>query len=138
MTDHFAPYAHAIAALAGWGLVMMVLSLMSTSRLNAENRTESGLPRRNYSDTGYRRFRAYANAVETTGPFIAVTVAAIMIGANSFWVNMLATVFLVSRIVTATVHMTSENQNLRSATYMVGWMCMFGLALLAISKAFSG
>ena len=101
MIAQFANYGHAIAALAGWGLLMMVLSLLSTSRLNADNRTTSGLPRREYSDPGYRRFRAYANAVETTGPYLAVTLAAILIGANPFWVNLLASVFRVSRIATA-------------------------------------
>ena len=138
MSAQFANYAHAIAALAGWGLLMMVLSLLSTSRLNSDNRTTSGLPRREYSDPGYRRFRAYANAVETTGPFLAVTLAAILIGANPFWVNLLASVFLVSRIVTALIHMFTENQNARSAGYIVGWLCMLGLALFSILGAFSG
>lgn len=138
MNIAFTDYAHAVAALAGWGLLMMVLSLMSTSRLNADNRTTSGLPKREYSDPGYRRFRAYANAVETTGPFLAVTLAAILSGANPFWVNLLASVFLVSRVAMAVIHMFTQSQSARSASYIVGWLCMFGLAVLAIVGAFSG
>ncbi len=136
MTDAFAAYSHATASLALWGLLMTVLMLMSTAGRTPENRTESGLVKRNYADPAYRRHRAFANAIETTGPFIAVTVAAILTGANPFWVNLLASVFVVARIVMAVIHIATRNQPARSAAFGVGLLCILGLAGLAVVAAF--
>lgn len=136
--DAFAAYSHALAAMAGWSILMMVLSGFSTIGRSPENRAECGLPKRNYADPSYRRTRAFANAIETTGPFIAATVAAILIGASPFWVNLLASLFLVSRIVMAYVHIATENQPARSAAYVIGWLCMVGLAVMAFVTAILG
>ena len=132
----FAPYAHALAALAGWALLMMVLMGLSV-RGTPRAKTESGHPVRDYADPFYRRSRAYLNAVETAGPFVAVTVAAILTGAPPFWVNLLASVFLVARIVMAIVHIRTENQPLRSACFAAGFFCVMGLAALALVGAFT-
>lgn len=132
----FAPYSHAIVALALWPVLQIVLSMLSNVGLNAENRTDSGLPKRDYSDAAYRRSRAFANAREISGPFIGATVAAILAGAAPFWVNVLASVFLVSRVVTALVHIRTEIQPLRSATWLVGLVCVLALAIMAAIAAF--
>ena len=70
-----------------------------------------------------------------SGPFIAATVAAILAGASPFWVNVLASVFIVSRVVTALVHIRTENQPARSATWMVGMICVLALAVMAVLAA---
>lgn len=133
--DGFEPYSHAIASLALWPILQIVLSMLSNVGLSSENRTESGHPKREYSDPAYRRSRAFANAIEISGPFVAATVAAILAGASPFWVNLLASVFLVSRLVTAFVHIRTEIQPLRSATWLVGLICVLGLALMAVWAA---
>lgn len=132
----FDAYSHAIASLALWPILQIVLSMLSNVGLSAENRTASGHPKREYSDPAYRRSRAFANAIEMSGPFIAATVAAILAGAAPFWVNLLASVFIVSRIVTAVVHIRTEIQTLRSATWMVGLLCVVILAIMAVRAAF--
>lgn len=135
MSFIFGPYAHALAALAGWAILMMVL--IPLSAVGAPHaRTESGHPVRDYSDPFYRRGRAFQNAVEITGPFIAATAAAIMVGASPFWVNLLASVFLVSRIAVAIVHIGTEIQPLRSGLWAIGLFCCIGLALMAFFGAF--
>ena len=132
----FDAYSHAIASLALWPILQIVLSMLSNVGLSAENRTDSGHPKREYSDPAYRRSRAFANAIEMSGPFIAATVAAILAGASPFWVNVLASVFIVSRVVTAVVHIGTENQIARSATWMIGLICVISMAVMAALAAF--
>ncbi len=132
----FAPYAHAIASMAGWGLLMVVLTVLSVIG-SPRGRTPGGLPVRDYSDPFYRRDRAFRNAVETTGPFLAVTVAAILVGASPFWVNLLASVFLVARIAVAAVHIGTTIEPLRSAFWSVGMLCVLILGGMAFVSAFA-
>lgn len=131
----FDAYSHAIAALAIWALMVIVLSMLSTVGRTAEGRCDCGKPKRDYADPVYRRERAFANAVETSGPFIASTLAAILAGASPVVVNILASVFIVSRIAMAVVHIRTENQNLRSMTFGVGWLCMIVMAVMALWAA---
>ena len=128
----FDAYAPALAALAGWGLLMSGLMLLSTRGRSDANRTASGAVKRNYDDPAYRRGRAFANAIETTGPFLAVTASAILIGAAPFWVNLLASLFLVARIGMAVVHIATVNQPARSAFFGIAFFCILGLGLLAL------
>ncbi|MFY9211683.1 MAG: MAPEG family protein [Aestuariivita sp.] len=132
MMDIFAPYAHAIASLAIWPLIITVLSMVATRGLTPENRTESGQPRRNYDDRAYRAHRAFMNALEASGPFIAAVLAAILSGASPVWVNIFASVFIVSRIAVAFVHIGTTNQPMRSLVWMVGLISILGLVVMAL------
>lgn len=134
--DIFDPYAHALASLAAFSLLMMILGALSTVGRSAENRTESGMVKRNYSDPAYRRGRAFLNAIESAAPFVAATLAAILVGATPFWVNLFATLFLVARIAVAAVHIGTEIQWLRSLFWTVGTVCIFALGILALIGAF--
>lgn len=133
--EQFSAYGHAIASLAVWSLIVAVLTGLSTRGRAAEKRCACGKPVRDYSDPAYRSERAFMNAVETSGPFIAATVAAILAGAAPVWVNLLASVFVVARIVMAYVHIGTTNQPLRSAFWGLGSVCILGLAILAIVGA---
>ncbi|MEP1766426.1 MAG: MAPEG family protein [Sulfitobacter sp.] len=127
----FEPYSHAIAALVLWALLLQVLGMLSVVGRQAETRCECGKPKRNYADPVYRRERAFMNAVEGSGPFIAVTVAAILSGAVPFAVNLLASLFIVARLCMAFVHIKTENQPMRSMFFVVGLGCVFMLAISA-------
>ncbi|QFT60278.1 MAPEG family protein [Sulfitobacter sp. THAF37] len=128
----FEAYGHAIMSLALWSVVSIVLGMIATRGKTAENTCACGHPKRDYSNVVYRRGRAFANAMEMSGPFIGATVAAILAGANPFWVNLLAAVFLVSRVAVAAVHIGTEIQPLRSAVWMVGFLCVLGLVGMAV------
>lgn len=130
----FLPYSPALAALAGWTLLTMVLTFVST-RGTPRARAGSGHPVRDYADPVYRRSRAHMNAVETTGPFIAALVAAILTGASPFWVNALTILFLLARIGMAAAHIATENQPLRSGFFALGQLCVILLAGFAIAGA---
>ena len=136
--DSFAAYSHALAAVAGWGLLMVVLSGLSLKGRTPENRAECGLPKRNYAEPSYRTHRAYANAIESSTPFLTGVLVCVLMGASPFWVNLFASVFLVARIAMAYVHIATENQNARSATYGISWVCMIALGVMALIAAFTG
>lgn len=134
--EAFDAYSHAIVSLALWPIVLIVLNFVAVPGKTPENTLPSGHPIRDYSNIVYRRSRAQANAMEISGPFIAATVAAILAGADAFWVNTLASVFLVSRIVLPVVHIGTTIEPLRSAVWMVGLVCVIALAVMAARAAF--
>ena len=133
----FAPYSHALASLGIWAILVSVLAALSTVGRTAEGRCDCGKPKRNYSDPVYRRERAFMNAIEGSGPFIAATLAAILVGASPFWVNIFASVFIVARLAMAYVHIATENQPLRSAAFSVGLLCILCLSIMALVGAFT-
>ena len=132
----FEPYAHAIASMAGFSVLMLVLGGLSTRGRTAENRAPSGLVKRDYSDPAYRSGRAFMNAVESGAPFAMALLAAMLTGGSPFWVNVFAAVFLLARIATAYVHIATENQAMRSATWAVGFFCILALGLIGLIGAF--
>jgi uncharacterized MAPEG superfamily protein len=134
--EMFAPYSHAIAALSLWALLVCILSMFSTIGRTAESRCDCGKPKRDYSDPAYRRERAFMNAIEGAGPYLAVTVAAIMSGANPFWVNLFASVYLVARIGMAVVHIKTENQPMRSLFFVVGLISVLAQAINVLIAVF--
>lgn len=136
--DGFAAYGHTLVTLALWGLMMIVLSALSTRGRDPARRCDCGKPKRDYSDPVYRRERAFQNAIETTPAFLSVTLAAMLAGASPATVNWLASLFLIARIAMAYVHIQTENQPWRSALFSVGWLCIILLALVAIYAVFFG
>lgn len=137
--ENFADYSHAIASMAFWSILVLVLSGMSTRGRTADQRCACGKPKRDYDSPVYRRERAFMNAVETSGPFIAAALAAILVGGPAFWVNLFASVFIVARVAMAVVHIKTTNQPLRSACFAIGMFCIIALAIMALVGAiFSG
>jgi len=134
--DMFDAYSHAIAALALWAVLVSVLGMLSAGARGAKETCACGKPKRDYSDPAYRRERAFMNAIEGGGPFVAVTVAAVLIGAAPFWVNLFATVYLVARVAMAAVHIRTENQQLRSLFFVIGLASVLALALCVLRAAF--
>jgi len=133
--DIFEPYSHSIAALALWGLFVQTLSILSVIGRTDADRCACGTVKRDYSNRIYRKGRAFENAREASVLFIAATVAAILAGANPLMVNVLTSVFLVGRAVMAYVHIMTENQNLRSLTFMIGWLSSIILGIVAFIAA---
>ncbi|WP_375228090.1 MAPEG family protein [Roseobacter sp. S98] len=132
----FDAYSHALAALALWAVLVSVLGMVSTRGRSPENRCDCGKPKRDYANPVYRAERAFMNAVEVSGPFVAATVAAVLTGAAPFVVNLLASLFIVVRVAMAFVHIRTENQSARSACFAAGLLCILALAVMAVVAAF--
>ena len=93
-------------------------------------------PSEDYSDPAYRLHRAYQNGAETLPVFATVTIAAILAGASPFWVNLLASLALVTRVAMLVVHLRGigkPHSGIRSVFYVAGWACMLVTGILAIA-----
>ncbi|AVO37208.1 MAPEG family protein [Pukyongiella litopenaei] len=137
--DTFAAYSHAIASVALFALIVLALSPLSALRKGAQGLAPGAEPVADYADPAYRLHRAFQNGSDTLGIFVAVTAAAILAGASPVWVNWLASLVLVSRIVMLVVHLRGIGQphsGPRSFAYVAGWLCMVLLALSAVVAAF--
>ena len=137
--EQFVEYGHAIVSVAAFALVGLILSPVSAARKANEEMEPGAMPEADYSNLTYRLCRAHQNAIEMAGFFTAVTFAAILVGASPFWVNLLAALFLVSRIVMVFVHVRGIGkpvQGPRTLLYVFGWACCVVLGVLAIIAVF--
>lgn len=141
MTEYVTQYGHAIVAMAGLAMVTLLLGPFSAMRKTALGLAPGSEPEADYANPVYRWHRAYGNLTESIGPFVAVTLAAILAGVAPFWVNLLASAFLAVRILLLVVHIKGigkPDMGVRSFTYVAGWLICLALAVMAILKVFSG
>ncbi|WP_420584441.1 MAPEG family protein [Ruegeria sp.] len=137
--DVFTEYGHAIASVVIFTLVVLFMSPFSALAKQGKGLAPGATPEQDYDDKAYRLNRAYLNGTETLPAYLTVTVAAILMGVSPFWVNLLASVALVARLVMLFVHLRGigkPNAGLRSVLYVVGWACMFVMGLMALVAAF--
>lgn len=135
----FAEYSHAISSVVLFTLVVLFLAPFSALAKQGKGLAPGATPEQDYSDQAYRLNRAYLNGTETLPAFVAVVTAAVLLGTSPFWVNLLASVALVARLVMLVVHikgMGKPNSGLRSVLYVLGWACMFVIGLMALVAAF--
>ncbi|OWU83659.1 membrane protein [Oceanicola sp. 22II-s10i] len=138
--EAFAPYGHALTALALFALMTLVLGPVSAGIKAKAGVTSGAAPAADYDSGVYRLYRAHENAVESLGPFAAMTVAAILANAAPFWVNLAASVFLLTRVVHLTVHVTGwgrADMGLRTYVYVAGFLCCLLLGVLTIGAVFT-
>jgi uncharacterized MAPEG superfamily protein len=136
--EQFAQYSHAIVSLAVFALIGLAINPIAAVMKPGQGVTAGAVPPPDYGNVVYRWSRAYLNAAEMAGFFVAVTAAAILAGADPSWVNWLASIFLVSRVLVLIVHVGgfgSENMGPRTIIFVVGWLCCIILALMAIVAA---
>ncbi|CUI01928.1 MAPEG family protein [Leisingera aquaemixtae] len=137
--EAFAAYSHALAALVIFTLIILALSPVSALAKQKAGLAPGATPREDYADKAYRLNRAYLNGCETLPAFLTVTLVAILAGAAPFWVNLLASLVLVSRMVMIVIHLRGAGKphgGLRSVFYVIGWACIGGLALLTLAAVF--
>ncbi|SMO50238.1 MAPEG family protein [Ruegeria faecimaris] len=135
----FSDYGHALASVMIFTLVVLFLAPFSAMAKQGKGLAPGATPEQDYSDRAYRLNRAYLNGTETLPAFAAVTIAAILLGVSPFWVNLLASVALVSRLAMLFVHLRGlgkPNSGLRSVLYVVAWLCMFVMGIMALVAAF--
>ena len=135
----FSPYGHAIVALALMVLVWAVMNPLGALKKQQAGTTAGGIPETDYASPAYRWHRAYSNLTETMPFFATAVFTAILAGASPFWVNLHASVFFVSRIAVAYVHIKGIGKpggGLRSQLFVVGWAICIILAIMAIWAVF--
>ena len=137
----FADYAHAIVAVAATTLFGLLIGPVTAVLKLSRGMQAGATPEQDYSDRTYRINRAYLNLTETMGFFVAAVVASILAGVVPYWVNLLASVFFVSRIVLFFVHVAGigpMNFGPRSFIFVIGWLCCLILSVMAILAVLGG
>ncbi|MBZ8119640.1 MAPEG family protein [Roseovarius sp. LXJ103] len=137
--DGFDAYTHAIAALAIMGVLVLLIGPVSALKKQATGLASGATPPEDYANSAYRWHRAHGNASENLAIFATVTVAAILAGASPFWVNWLASIFIVARALMLVLHVGGigrTNIGPRSFAFVAGALCCYGLAGLALVAAF--
>ena len=137
--EAFSEYGHALASVAGMVLMWAVLSPLSSIKKEKAGAEVGAAPAEDYENPAYRWYRAYMNLTETMPFFVGAVGTAMLAGASPFWVNLLASLFLVSRIAAAYVHIQGigkKSGGPRSMLFVVGWACCIVLAILAIVAVF--
>ena len=138
--ENFSAYGPALISLAAVGLFGLMLSPLSALKKQAAGLITGASPSQDYADPAYRWDRAHLNLIETYGYFAGITVAAILAGVSPFWVNLLAVIFLVTRLIVAVVHVRGIGQQAngpRTMIYVAGWFCALALAVLTIYAVYA-
>lgn len=137
--DGFAEYGHALASLAGLVLLWAVLNPLSSVIKEKAGVIPGGAPDTDYSAPAYRWYRAYANLTETA-PFILMVVGTAMFaGVSPFWVNLLASLIFVARVIGTILHgkgIGAAARGPRSMFFIFGWACMIVLAVMTLIAVF--
>jgi len=137
--EQFAQYNHAILSIAIWILVVQLLSAWVGASKAKAGVTPGATPEPDYSSKVFRIHRAYENAVANLSVLVAAVVIAIFSGATPFWVNLLASVAVLARLVMVVVHiqgMGRATQGLRTAIFVFHWALILAITVLAVVAIF--
>ncbi|MEM7067367.1 MAG: MAPEG family protein [Pseudomonadota bacterium] len=138
--ENIAEYGHALVALLLFVLIVLVQSAMVGAGKAKAGLAPGGNPENDYSSALYRLNRSHQNGIETMAAAAVVVFASIALGVSSWWVNVLMSVFLLTRIAYIFVYAKSIGkpaQGARTFTYVAGWACLVVLCLMSIYKVFA-
>ena len=133
--ENFADYSHAMLAIVIWALIVLILSPVSAATKQKTSATPGSSVAPDYTDKAYRLDRAYHNGVETLTVFGLVTLVAILAGAVPYWINLLASLALVARILMVFVHVQGIGKpggGPRTILYVLGWAIHIAIGVFAI------
>ncbi len=137
--EQFAEYGHAIVAIAIWILVVQLLSaVVGAGKANA-GMVPGATPPEDYDNKLYRMHRAYENSIANLSVLVAAVVIAMLAGASPFWVNWLATIAVLARIVMVLVHikaMGKATQGIRTMIFVFHWALILAIAVFAVVAVF--
>ncbi len=137
--EAFGEYGHALVAIAIWILVVQGLSAWVGTAKAKAGITAGATPPEDYENQCYRIHRAYENSVANLSVLVAAIVIAVLAGASPFWVNLLASVAVVARLVMVYVHiqgMGNATQGLRTGIFVSHWALIVLITILAVVAVF--
>ena len=137
--EQFTPYGHALVSVALYALVANILNAATGIRKGALDLAPGATPLADYANPAWRLDRTYMNTVEMLAFYAAVVFAAILAGADSTWVNWLATIGFVTRLGVAAVYMPGVGKGyggIRTIFNIIGSLANIGLVLLTILAVF--
>ena len=137
--EQFTDYSHALVAVAGVCLIALLQNFHVGLQRGKHGLAPDAVIKDDYSDPVFRVFRVYANTVESLPAFVGAVVAAVLLGASAFWVNLFAALHLVIRLVYWWVYVSGTGKpqaGLRTFVFVAGWAMNVLIALMAIVAGF--
>ena len=138
--ENVAEYGHAIVALLLFVLIVLVQSALVGAGKAKAGITPGGNPEADYTSSLYRLNRSHQNGVEMLAAAAIATFAAIALGVSSWWVNVLMSVFFVTRVIYVIIYARNVGkpvQGLRTFAFVAGWACIVVLCLMSIYRIFA-
>ena len=137
--ENVTEYGHAIVALLLFVLIVVLRSAMVGAGKAKAGITPGSNPDADYSSSLYRLNRSHQNGVEIMAAAAIAVFVSIALGVSSWWVNVLMSAFLVTRVIYVLVYARSigkPTQGVRTFTYVAGWACIVALCLMSIYAVF--
>jgi uncharacterized MAPEG superfamily protein len=134
MPDLLVPYGPALAAWLCLGAAWLAQALVADVAAMRAHHTPGMPVTSGHDDFLFRATRAQANTNENLSGFVVLSLAAMLLGANSWWINRLVWLFVVGRL----GHMLAyyaDVRPLRSASFGISFACLIGLLVVGIAAA---
>lgn len=132
MPEFLVPYGPALAAWLCLGAACLAQALVADVAAIRSHHTPGMPVTSGHDDFLFRATRAQANTNESLSVFVVLSLAAILVGANSWWTNRLVWLFVVGRL----GHMVAyygDMRALRSASFGISFACLIGLVVVGIA-----
>ncbi len=134
----FASYGWALAAVALYAVMAQVLNAATGIRKGKLKMVPGAHHTPDFANPSYRLDRTYMNSVEMMVFYTALVITAIMAGADPLWVNLLAVLGLVFRVMANVIYLRGiggQYGGLRTGLIVGASAVNIGLALLTFSAA---
>ena len=129
---HFSDYSLALTALTLLCFIICIQSVIAGAIGLGKSNEEPGLPLKgSHNDFSFRTLRTYANSVENLPMFGLIVLLAIFIGVEPKWVNWLAVIHVVCRVLYWAIYYSGIGKvegGPRTITYVIALFANFILA----------
>ena len=135
----FSAYGHALTAVVIYALIAQVLNALTGIRKGSLDLAPGASHPQDYADGSYRLDRTYMNSIEMIVFYTAIVFAAILAGANPFWINLLASVGLLLRIAANFVYLRGIGKaygGLRTKLVIAASAVNLAMAVFALAAIF--
>jgi uncharacterized MAPEG superfamily protein len=126
------PYHAAMLSYLGLGILFLAQTLVADAAAIRAGHVPGTPVTGGHDDFLFRATRAHANTNENLAAFVALSLAAVFLRADPWWTNALAATFALSRL----AHMLTyylDLRSARSASFVVGLLCLVGLAIATLA-----
>ncbi|AML50520.1 MAPEG family protein [Falsihalocynthiibacter arcticus] len=133
--EFVAAYSTAILSLLVFVLIVLVQGAMVGAAKASAALTPGSSPKADYETALYRLDRSHQNGVENLAAAAIALFSCILVGAPSWWVNLLMVLFLLGRIVYALIYLRNvgkQTQGIRTGVYVFSWAMIVILCCMAI------
>lgn len=133
--EFVAAYSTAIISLLVFTLIILFQGAIVGGAKASAALTPGSSPKADYENALYRLNRSHQNGIENLAAAAIALFSCILVGASSWWVNLLMVLFLLGRIVYLLIYLRNvgkPTQGVRTGIYVFSWVMLVILCCMAI------